>query len=255
MPKSLRFRRFNGTQTQAFTGADAEFTVNSSRRSIHVHDGATPGGVEQARADMTNARLASASGQGIVSAATFAAIQSALTVTTDVAALQSDVSDLTDEDAANKTRLLAIEGKPSFAGITEVFFSDRRLLNTANGFEINEFVFDKFQDSTALLITLVIQMMFTTGSAPEVIRYDMSGGPADKIGLIPSPVADVPFTYVDKIFYPSLNAANRQLAVTVERFDGVDPRIIINPATSDLVAGTMPTGLQTHILVEEVGVF
>ena len=44
MTTELRLRRGNTAQTNAFTGAEGEITINTQTRGIHVHDGVTPGG-------------------------------------------------------------------------------------------------------------------------------------------------------------------------------------------------------------------
>lgn len=44
MTTELRLRRGNTAQTNAFTGAEGEITVNTQTKGIHVHDGVTPGG-------------------------------------------------------------------------------------------------------------------------------------------------------------------------------------------------------------------
>lgn len=44
MSTQLRFRRGSTAEHAAFTGALAEVTVNTTTKSLHVHDGTTPGG-------------------------------------------------------------------------------------------------------------------------------------------------------------------------------------------------------------------
>src|SRR6056300_676021 len=54
MAKLLRLRRGTDTQHTTFTGAEGEVTVNTTNDSLHVHDGATAGGAELAKADLSN---------------------------------------------------------------------------------------------------------------------------------------------------------------------------------------------------------
>jgi hypothetical protein len=54
MTKQVQRRRGTSTQHTSFTGADGEISVNTTNKSVHVHDGVTAGGVEAARADLTN---------------------------------------------------------------------------------------------------------------------------------------------------------------------------------------------------------
>jgi hypothetical protein len=44
MPTQVQFRRGNTSQNQAFTGANGEITIDVNKKTIIVHDGATPGG-------------------------------------------------------------------------------------------------------------------------------------------------------------------------------------------------------------------
>src|SRR5258706_523085 len=45
MSKQVRLRRGTTVQHQTFTGADGEITFDTTRKSLVVHDGTTPGGV------------------------------------------------------------------------------------------------------------------------------------------------------------------------------------------------------------------
>jgi hypothetical protein len=54
MTKQVQRRRGTATQHTSFTGAEGETSVNTTNKSVHVHDGATAGGVEAARADLVN---------------------------------------------------------------------------------------------------------------------------------------------------------------------------------------------------------
>lgn len=55
MATQIQFRRGTAVQHNSFTGANAEVTVNTTNKSVHVHDGSTAGGFELARADLSNA--------------------------------------------------------------------------------------------------------------------------------------------------------------------------------------------------------
>ena len=52
--KQLQLRRGSAADHNSFTGASGEVTVNTTNKSLHVHDGATSGGVELARKDLAN---------------------------------------------------------------------------------------------------------------------------------------------------------------------------------------------------------
>ena len=44
MPKQVRLRRGTTSQHSAFTGADGELTVDTTKRCLVIHDGVTAGG-------------------------------------------------------------------------------------------------------------------------------------------------------------------------------------------------------------------
>ena len=54
MTKQVQRRRGTATQHTSFTGAEGEISVNTTNKSVHVHDGTTAGGIEAARADLGN---------------------------------------------------------------------------------------------------------------------------------------------------------------------------------------------------------
>ena len=54
MATQLQIRRGTTAQTNSFTGAEGELSVNTTTDTLHVHDGATAGGKALARADGSN---------------------------------------------------------------------------------------------------------------------------------------------------------------------------------------------------------
>ena len=54
MPTQLQLRRGSSSDMSSFTGAEGELTVNTTNKSLHLHDGSTSGGIEFARADLSN---------------------------------------------------------------------------------------------------------------------------------------------------------------------------------------------------------
>ena len=55
MATQVQLRRGNNTQTLAFTGAEAEITVDTDKETVVVHDGSTAGGFPLAREATVNA--------------------------------------------------------------------------------------------------------------------------------------------------------------------------------------------------------
>jgi len=54
MPTIVQFRRGTQTQNNNFLGSDGELSVNTTAKSLRVHDGTQTGGYELARADLSN---------------------------------------------------------------------------------------------------------------------------------------------------------------------------------------------------------
>jgi len=54
MTKRVQRIRHNTTGADAFIGRDGEITVDTTKKTLRVHDGLTAGGVEAARADLGN---------------------------------------------------------------------------------------------------------------------------------------------------------------------------------------------------------
>ena len=63
MAKLLKLRRGTTTQHNTFTGAEGEVTVDTTKDTAVVHDGAQAGGRPLAREDMSNVSSASIAGQ------------------------------------------------------------------------------------------------------------------------------------------------------------------------------------------------
>jgi len=57
MPTVVQFRRGTTNQNDSFTGADGEFSVDTNKYTIRVHDGVTAGGNELLRKDLTNQQV------------------------------------------------------------------------------------------------------------------------------------------------------------------------------------------------------
>jgi hypothetical protein len=51
MTTQVQLRKGTTAQHQVFTGAEAEVTVDTDKKTLIVHDGTTQGGIELARTD------------------------------------------------------------------------------------------------------------------------------------------------------------------------------------------------------------
>ena len=61
MTKQVQRRRGTSSQHTSFTGAEGEISVNTSNKTVHVHDGSTAGGFEAALASLDNVSVADVS--------------------------------------------------------------------------------------------------------------------------------------------------------------------------------------------------
>ena len=57
MATTLKLRRGTTSQHSTFTGAESEITYNTDKKTAVMHDGATAGGLELARADLSNVTI------------------------------------------------------------------------------------------------------------------------------------------------------------------------------------------------------
>jgi hypothetical protein len=57
MAKQVQIRRGTTAQHNNFTGAEAELTFDTDKKTLVVHDGATQGGAEMARTDASIALI------------------------------------------------------------------------------------------------------------------------------------------------------------------------------------------------------
>jgi hypothetical protein len=112
MATQIQFRRGTKTQHDSFTGATAEVTVNTTDKSLHVHDGTTQGGFELARADLSNH-----SGVGVLTATTFSG-NLAGNVTGNINS--SGISTLNNVVVGGATTALIVNGDARVTGILTV---------------------------------------------------------------------------------------------------------------------------------------
>lgn len=54
MPSVVQFRRGTTAQNDSFTGAEGELSVDTSLKTLRLHDGTTAGGAELLRKDVSN---------------------------------------------------------------------------------------------------------------------------------------------------------------------------------------------------------
>jgi len=111
MPKYVQQVRHNTASADAFTGLEGVVSVDTTAKELRVHDGLTAGGIATARKDLANVAAATASVAGKMSAADkveLASLRSDLT--TDEAALVSEIANRIADVDAEEARALAAEG-------------------------------------------------------------------------------------------------------------------------------------------------
>ncbi len=87
MTKRVQFIRHVKSAADLFLGFIGELTVNTTDNVLRVHDGATVGGIEQARKDLDNVSAATTSIDGKMTAAQATEVAQA---TTDIATINAD---------------------------------------------------------------------------------------------------------------------------------------------------------------------
>jgi hypothetical protein len=102
MGKRVQLIRHDAAAAALFEGLPGELTVNLDNDSVHVHTGTSPGGVEQARADLQNVPIATVSEHGKMSSTQVSDLATAVSgissldarVTTNEADIASNDSDI-----------------------------------------------------------------------------------------------------------------------------------------------------------------
>ena len=89
MTKRVSRYRVTASVMSTLVGKVAELIINTTRNSVHVHDGATAGGFELARADMSNVPNPDGSTNGRMTAALYTEFK---TATTDITTLQEQMT-------------------------------------------------------------------------------------------------------------------------------------------------------------------
>ena len=145
MSSELRVRRGTNTQHSSFTGADSEITVNTTNKSVHVHDGTTAGGFQLARADLNNvsnsdflskANAAGVSGGGGASVATITGATQAdpVVITTSASHGFVDGTEIQITDVVGMTNL---NGNTYYVDVltstTFALYSDVNLSSSVDG--------------------------------------------------------------------------------------------------------------------------
>jgi len=137
MATQVQRRRGTASEHNTFTGAAGEVTVNTTNDSLHVHDGATAGGIELSRADGQNANMATSAmpAGSVIQVLTF---QDSSVVTTSSTSFQdTNLSGSITPQFSNSQILVVCQ--TSFRNITNSTngsYSEGRVVR--NGVEVGE---------------------------------------------------------------------------------------------------------------------
>lgn len=130
----VRYRRGTASQHESFTGASSELTVNTTNKSLHVHDGVTAGGVELARSDLANINVGvltnvqGANFSGVVTSSSFNGTNF-IGTNFSGAYLNAGIGTLTHLNLDTLNVSLASTSNSYYVGIYEIIDSSRQLKN------------------------------------------------------------------------------------------------------------------------------
>lgn len=93
MPTTLQFRRGTATQNDAFTGSVGELTIDTTNKTVRVHDGATAGGTRIATYAEAQSGGGGGGGSGLDSAAVLALISAGYIQTNQIKYTTADFPD------------------------------------------------------------------------------------------------------------------------------------------------------------------
>ena len=102
--RRVQLRRGTTAENEAFTGAVGEITIDTTKKTILVHDGATQGGTETLKADMSNLGTNALAVDGTISVADSAG--DATVRITNLATPTADADAATAADAASQNMSL-----------------------------------------------------------------------------------------------------------------------------------------------------
>ena len=184
MPTSLQFRRGTEAQNNAFTGASGELTIDTTNKTIRVHDGSTAGGTRLATYAEVLAGGGGSGGGGLDSAAVIALITDNETTYVNVSEFVNDANYLDSATVQGVINALYVQNNqityttadfPDSAGVIALITA-----NETTYANVSEFINDaNYLDSTTVQGVIDASYIQANQTGQDFAYSSLTGAPTN----------------------------------------------------------------------------
>lgn len=183
MAKRVSRVRHATAAADTFIGKTGELTVDTTKSTVRVHNGTTPGGTEQARADLSNSQPATVSTDGKMSQTQVSELTTATAdIATNASGLATEITDRIADVDAEETRALAAEGANATAIALRVSLAGAETITGAKTFSGISTFTGRIAGAIAFILDGVTAGAFKTSLAVTDPTADRTQTFADQTG-------------------------------------------------------------------------
>jgi len=232
MPTQVQLRRGTTVQHATFTGAVGEVTVDTTKKTVVVHDGSTQGGLEVAKADLTNTSALTAASTSTLSNKTISGGSNTLTNIGNASLTNSSITINGTSVSLGGTRTVTADNVAEAVSPTNKYFTDTRARAAVSATDAGGVGSFSYNDGSGVFT-------YTGPSAAEV-RAHLSAGTgvsyssgAFSIGQAVGTGSNV--TFNDMTVSGNLTVSGSTTTVNTETINLADNLILLN---SNLTSGS-----------------
>lgn len=232
MPTQVQLRRGTTVQHATFTGAVGEVTVDTTKKTVVVHDGSTQGGLEVAKADLTNTSALTAASTTTLSNKTISGGSNTLTNIGNASLTNSSITINGTSVSLGGTRTVTADNVAEAVSPTNKYFTDTRARAAVSATDAGGDGSFSYSDASGV---------FTyTGPSSAEVRAHLSAGTgvsyssgAFSIGQAVGTGSNV--TFNDMTVSGNLTVSGSTTTVNTETINLADNLILLN---SNLTSGS-----------------
>ena len=232
MPTQVQLRRGTTVQHATFTGAVGEVTVDTTKKTVVVHDGSTQGGLEVAKADLTNTSALTAASTSTLSNKTISGGSNTLTNIGNASLTNSSITINGTSVSLGGTRTVTADNVAEAVSPTNKYFTDTRARAAVSATDAGGDGSFSYSDASGV---------FTyTGPSSAEVRAHLSAGTgvsyssgAFSIGQAVGTGSNV--TFNDMTVSGNLTVSGSTTTVNTETINLADNLILLN---SNLTSGS-----------------
>ncbi len=232
MPTQVQLRRGTTVQHATFTGAVGEVTVDTTKKTVVVHDGSTQGGLEVAKADLSNTSALTAASTTTLSNKTISGGSNTLTNIGNASLTNSSITINGTSVSLGGTRTVTADNVAEAVSPTNKYFTDTRARAAVSATDAGGDGSFSYNDGSGVFT-------YTGPSAAEV-RAHLSAGTgvsyssgAFSIGQAVGTGSNV--TFNDMTVSGNLTVSGSTTTVNTETINLADNLILLN---SNLTSGS-----------------